>query len=281
MKFKNLLPLLVLILVFNCSSDSDSNDDNPSDNPGDNPGNTVLIEEIIYNYVSDDDVYIQSFSYDGNKLLSILDSEPDSDDTYEATFEYTNDRITRIDNYVDGELMEYVTLEYGTDGILSSFTVFIFDIDGENVAIRNELNYEDGSSNFDIDSYRGDFTSQTEFSGTTNYTVQNGNISSSAFPDTDSIESFQYDTKNSVYKNISQIETIILVFHNTEYGFDIYGANNNITQLDDDQGGIIYTETFEYTYNSDDYPVSAMYYDDGVLDVNVEFSYQLSISEID
>lgn len=267
MKLKTLL-LFSLLLTFACSSDSDSNDDD-----GNNPSDSVLIKQITYNYV-DDGSYTETFNYDGNKLLSIVDTSSDSNDTYEATFEYANDRISRINNYVDGKLMEYVTLEYGTDGILSSFTVFIFDIDGENVAIRSVINYEDGSSNFSLDNFRGDFTSQTEPSGTTNYTVINGNISSSAFPSTASIKSFQYDNKNSIYKNIDQIETIILVFDNTEYGFYIYGAKNNVTQLDDDQGGIVYTETFEYTYNSNDYPNSAMYYYDGELDLNVDFVYE-------
>ncbi|MCB0400153.1 MAG: hypothetical protein KDD26_11145 [Winogradskyella sp.] len=266
MKSKVLLLFSLLLLTFACSSDSDSNDDD-----GGNPTDNTLIKQIIYNY-DDDSSYMQTFSYDGNKLLSI--NETESDGTYEATFEYTNDKITRINDYVDGELMEYVTLEYGNDGILSSFTVFIFDIDGENVAIRSVINYEEGSSNFSLDDFRGDFTSQTEPSGTTNYIVQNGNISSSAYPDTDSIENFQYDNKNSIYKNIAQIETIILVFDNTEYGFDIYGANNNMTQLDDDQSGIVYTERFEYTYNSNNYPATAIYYYEDELDSNIEYIYE-------
>ena len=60
-----------------------------------------------------------------------------------------------------------------------------------------------------------------------------------------------------------------------ENGFElIYGTGNNVTQVIDNQGDFTDTETFEYTYNSNDYPISGMFYYDGDLDYNVEFIYE-------
>jgi len=85
---------------------------------------------------------------------------------------------------------------------------------------------------------------------------------------------YQYDTRNSIYKNIFDIETIILAMSQAENGFDIYGANNNDTQITDSQFGFIDIERKEYTYNADNYPSSAEYYYNDELDLNVEYSYQ-------
>jgi len=269
MKLKIFLPIGLLLFAFACSSD----DSNSGDDGGQNQ-NGILIKQINYNSADEDGTFVETFDYDGNKLISIVDSEVGFDDDYKSTFIYTNDKLVRVNNFEEEELMEYVTLEYNVEGLLLNFTTFIFDIDGENTAIKNIISYENGNSNFSLERFRGDFTSQTEPSGTTNYIVQNGNISNVSYDGSNDTLSFLYDSKNSIYKNITDIELIALIFDNTEYGFDIYGINNNVTQLTDDQGVFVSVERTEYTYNTNDYPSTAMYYYDDELDSNIEFIYE-------
>jgi len=271
MKLKPFLLINLLLLIFACSNESVDNED---DDDGGNE-DAVLIKQINYSIVDEDEEsYTEVFNYDGNRLLSIIDTYNDSDDEYKSTFEYANDKLIRINNFEDNELMEYVTFAYDTQGLLTSLTTYTFDIDGENVAIRSDLNYNTNNLSFSTENYRGDFSSQTEYVGATNYSVTNGDISEINYENSDDTLQFQYDTKNSIFKNIFEIRIIIIAFENTEYGFDIYGANNNVTQKIDNQGDFIDTETASYTYNSNDYPNTAMYFYDGELDSNIEFIYE-------
>ncbi|MBC2843750.1 hypothetical protein [Winogradskyella flava] len=251
MKLRGLFLFNLLLLIFACSSDSDSNDDDQ----GGNPNDTVLIQEIIYNYAGDNDFYTESFSYDGNKLLSITDTSSDSNEVYSATFEYDNNRLSKISFFEDTALEESITLSYNSENVLTNLEILFPEI--SSVPFNESITFNsDGSLTIDD----------------TTYTIQNGNVIEEN--DSGDTLSYAYDNKNSAYKNILDIETIILVMSRAENGFDIYGANNNITELIDNQGTFSEIETFEYSYNSNDYPVSAMLYYDGILDLNVDFIYE-------
>ena len=268
MKLKPFLFLPLLLLSFSCTSEDSNNNDDDDSQDG------VLISQINYSAADEDFSYTETFNYIENRLISIVESDSDSNDEYNTTFEYDNDKLVRVDFLDLNELVEYVTLEYNAEGILTSFTTFLFDVDGENVATKHTLNYDENNSNISLDLYRGDFSSQTEFFGTLEYVISNGNIIETSCDISDDTESYQYDTKNAAYKNIFDIETIILIMDNTESGLEIYGATNNVTQRTDVQSDFPYTETTGYTYNSNDYPSTAMYYYDNVLDSNIEFIYE-------
>ncbi len=268
MKLKSFLLIPLILLSFACSS-NDSNDNGDDDDP-----TTVLIKQINYSEVGDDFSYTETYNYSENRLLSIIETESDSNDEYSATFQYTNDKLVRVDFLDLTELVEYVTLDYNEEGVLTSFVTYFFDDDVDDVATKYNLNYDVSNSNISLDLYRGDISSQTDFIGTIEYVISNGNILGSSSDINDDTESYQYDTKNSIYKDIFEIETIILIMNNTESGFDMYGAANNVTQRTDIQGMFVEIETLEYSYNTDDYPNTAMYYYDGELDSNIEFIYE-------
>jgi hypothetical protein len=274
MKLKPLLLIALLFSIFACTSDDSNNDDDDDDN-----GNTdsVLIKQINYSAVDDDYSYTETFNYDGTKLISIIDSESDSSDEYKATFDYNDDKLVQINYIEDDELVEYVTLTYNSNNILTSFKTF-FWIDEEEFASNYIITYNENNSNLSLQNFGGDFSTQTEDEGTSNFIIENGNILEIdfSFDDDDDtyVWSFQYDSKNSIYKNIDDIEIIGLVMSHTEYGFDIFGASNNVIQFTDDQDIFYDVEEIVYSYNSNDYPSTAISYIDDELDSNIEFIYE-------
>lgn len=267
MKLKPFLLIPLLLLSFACSS-NDSNDNGDDD---DDP-TAVLIKQINYSDVGDDFSYTETYNYSENRLLSIIDTESGSNDEYSATFQYANDKLARVDFMDLSELVEYVTLDYNEEGLLTSFTIFLFDVDGENVATNCTITYDNTTISLELK--RGDFSSQTEFIGNIEYVVVNGNILETRNDINDDTKSYEYDSQNSIYKDVFDIETIILIMNTTESGFDIYGAVNNATQSTDIQGSFLEVETWEYTYNSNGYPDTAQYYNDGELDTNIEYIYE-------
>ncbi len=266
MKLRPFLLIPILLLSFACSSD-DSNDNNDGDNQ-----NGVLIKQINYSAADEDFSNTETFNYSENRLISIVESDSDSNDEYNTTFAYDNDKLVRVEFLDLNELVEYVTLDYNADGLLTNFTTFLFDVDGENVATNSTITYD--NSNISLELNRGDFSSQTEFIGNIEYVIVNGNILETSSDISDDTESYQYDTKNSAFKNIFDMETIILIMDTSENGLEIYGATNNVTQRTDVQSNFPYMETTGYTYNESDYPNTAMYYIDGELEDNIEFIYE-------
>lgn len=251
MKLKALL-LFSLLLAFACSSNSDSNDDD-----GGNPSDTVLIKQIIYNFADDDGSYTETYNYSDDRLLSIVDTSSDSNETYSATFDYDGDRISEVSFFEDNTLLESISLTYDNMGVLSNLSLSLFE-EGSTIVSERPVSFGTNGNSVTVDG--------------TDYTIQNGNIIECE--DTDRTITIQYDTKNSIFKNIFEIQTIVLLMGQAENGFDIIGINNNVTQITDDQGDFLDTERFEYTYNSNDYPDTAMYYYDDVLDLNVEYIYE-------
>ncbi|WP_299120986.1 hypothetical protein [uncultured Winogradskyella sp.] len=269
MKLKPLLLINLLLLIFSCSNESLNTDDGEGENQDD-----VLIKQINYSIVDEDVEFTIAFNYNDTNLTSIIDSASDLSGDYSATFEYANNNLVRVNFLDDTDLEEYVILTYNSEGLLTEFTNYLFDIDGENIAIKHMLTYDENNSNVSLELFRGDFSSQTENIGITNYTITNGNITEISHNSGDTV-SFQYDSKNSAYKNIYSINTIALIMNESENGFEmIFGSGNNVTQKIDDQGDFVDTETTSYTYNSDDYPNTAMYFYDGELDSNIEFIYE-------
>jgi hypothetical protein len=260
MKLKALL-LISLLLTFACSSDSDSNDDD-----GGNPTDNTLIKQIIYNYADDDGSYMQTFSYDGNKLLSIIDTSSDSDDVYSVTFQYEGDKLSLMSFFDNSEFVESATLSYNSDGILTNFEHLFPEISDD--SYNHAVAYDDVNNIITL-------TTTTLFDSeyTTEFNFENNNVIDQI--DSSRVLSFNYDNKNGIYRNITDIETIVLVMSMMENGLDIYGPYNNLLEKTDAQPGFpTDLETYQYTYNSNDYPNSGMYYYDGILDSNIEYIYE-------
>lgn len=271
MKLKQILLFALCISFFACSTESSSNDDEKENND-DSTLLTKITEKVIGG-----DTFITNFTYNENKLINIKDN-----DGYETKITYSDNNITRIDNLVDDELLEYFTISYNSEDKLNSYKQFLFDIDDEDIAYNHILTYNNDNS-IDVEILRGDFSSQTDPIGTTTYTIISSNITKISYDDITDNETYEFDNENGIFKNILGFEVINFINIYSEFGFEIFGGNNNVTKITDEQDGWpTNSERFEYTYNEDRYPISSdNYYNDDISNSNdeeliatIEYSYE-------
>lgn len=268
--------ILFALFAFSCSSDSSSDDGNNNNNGGNNnTGNALLVSEIIS---SDDDypyyVYTDRYFYDGNKLTSIVEEstyqngDPQVDYIYQ--FIYTNNKITRIDEYYNGTLDGRYNFEYDNQGRISFYdycslysgsgTCDYYDTNNftysSNGTVSNNYVFEVGTDYEEVGSY----TLQLDNNGNIisvndsyQYEDAAGNLITDAFNG-----SLEYDNQNSPYKNIVGMDAIMLTV-----------IGENLTQLSAYNNCISYTAdypdqdeadqyNFAYDYNEDGYPRQAI-----------------------
>ena len=222
---------------------------------------------------TDDDGYTYSinFAYNENQLIAVSDSE-----NYNAKLVYSSGFLTRVENYEDSQLVEYITYSYDVNNNLESYTIFYEGAGLEGTVYRHDLSV---NSNNTIEEtvYRGTAETQTELLYTITKTVSNGNITSQSSDISDDVYLYEFDLKNSAYRNIYAIQLLELSTSATESGFTFHGNNNNIVKIIDDQSSFSTDEDrFDYNYNSDGYPISATYgyYCDGQLQYEANLQYE-------
>ena len=216
-------------------------------------------------------MYTDRYFYDGNKLTSIVEEstyqngDPQVDYIYQ--FIYTNNKITRIDEYYNGSLDSRYNFEYDNQGRVSFYDYCYFTGSGTcDYYDTYNLTY---SSNGTV-TVSNVYSVGTDYEETETYTLQldnNGNITSAydSYQDVDDSgnsttitlnASFQYDNQNSPFKNIVGMDALMLLeFANNTLQFNAY---NNCTSYNFD-----YSDTDDandtngylaYDYNEDGYP---------------------------
>lgn len=229
------LGAIVLMGITACSSDDDNNNDNP--------GSGALVKKITFDYVDDytDEI---TFSYNGNKLVKGVYG-----DGSEERYFYTGDRITKIEYSEDGEVLSRELFTYNSDGVLTEYRLLelewdfeersTFEVTGENTILET---YYSG----DIDSPSQDWTAVL--------TLSNGEVIQKVQTgwDGETTYTYNYDTKNSPFKNVTGYGTIAYA---SAGDFELDGFSRNIVSILDTTHGTNYT-TNTYTYNSNDYPTS-------------------------
>ena len=234
--------ILFALFAFSCSSDSSSDDGNNNsggnnNNGGNNnSGNSLLVSEIIS---SDDDypdyVYTDRYIYDGNKLTSIVEEstyqngDPQVDYIYQ--FIYTNNKITRIDEYYNGSLDSRYNFEYDNQGRIS-FYDYCSLYSGSGTCDYYDTNNFTYSSNGTVtNNYVYEVGTDYEIAGTLTLELDNnGNIISANDTDEDSVvnASLEYDNLNSPFKNIVGMDAIILtVIIDNVMSLNAYNNCNN------------------------------------------------------
>ncbi|MDO6597538.1 hypothetical protein Q4512_11480 [Oceanihabitans sp. 2_MG-2023] len=222
----------------------------------------LLLKEMIWTEL-DGTSYTDTFSYDGNKLTSITENGD-----LVNTYIYESDVLTRINSYEDGSILDYVIPEYNADDELISYVVYITN---GNEGLKFDLTYNTNGTITER-KYSGDHVSQTSFLSETIITMENNQIIAESYDDgTDSV--YAYDTRNGMFKNISNLRTLNLI--NIDFSGYIDGGFNNLISLTEDVNGtpVVY-ENYEYTYNSSNYPVSSNDYIEGDLDSTREYIYE-------
>jgi len=226
---KKLLFTLAIGLAILTSCESDLVSAPPSDSINDG----VLLKRTIETSV-DGSTFIIDYTYDGNKLVSIVDS-----DGYSENYTYTGGLITRVDEFESGVLDSYITYEY----------------DSSDRLIKSTISFSGGSEQVAISTYNSDGTitevidAISEFTHT--YTGSN-RVSYEGVTDGFSF-SFTYDDKNGPLKNV-----LGFLEYSKDSGFADSFRNNTLssTQITGVTSSSFSDEfTNSYTYNSANYPV--------------------------
>lgn len=211
---------------------------------------TTLIKRIVKK--TDDETSVINFEYKDNKLMVVRDT-----DGYTTVFLYKNEQLIGSNNYVNNKFVEYFTFKYTDDGVLSSYSQFLFDVDGEKIAYKTELYYV-SDNEITTSVLKGDFNSQNEAFSNKTIIMEANNIIKNDIGELN-YSAIEYDTKNSIYKNIFAIETLQFVSLDSEYGFSFFGSTKNRTKVVEvyNDGNTRDTKTYSYTYNESGYPVKA------------------------
>ena len=176
---------------------------------------------------------------------------------YLYQFIYTNNKITRIDEYYDGTLDGRYNFEYDNQGRISFYDYCSLYSGGGTCDYYDTNNFTYSSNGTVSNNYVYEVGTDYETTGTLSLQLDNnGNIISANDTDANSImnASLEYDNQNSPFKNIVGMDAIILTviidnvmslnaYNNcTSYNVE-YSDNNEADQYN-----------FAYDYNEDGYP---------------------------
>lgn len=231
-KFLLLFCAMSLALT-SCSSDDDSSD-------------SVLLKKVVL--TGSDGKTTVNYTYDGNKLVSVVDDFK----VINLHYTYTGDVITKIDfKLPDGSIEQTNTFSYGTDGKLATFVRVEFDED--DFKGYKEVYTYNANGTISVKAYNGDDKTQTNATGTSTITFVNGDVSEITSTNSPN-HKYTYDSKNNAAKNVLGLDKIAFV--------DGEGTDVFHNELSDTVDGEIWS-TYSYTYNSDGYPEKSTDNEDG------------------
>ncbi|KGO84030.1 YD repeat-containing protein [Flavobacterium cauense R2A-7] len=232
------------LLFASCSSDSDSSTDDTS--------STGLLTKVVETY-GDGSVETITFTYSGNKIVKNTLSI-DGTITEETTYTYTGDLITEEKYYIDGNLDETITYEYDANSKLIGTTRH-----GEFVHEEDVLTYNaNGTVSFVTTSGSETIATGTiYFNGNQPFKKVITREPGGEFEFT-TTEVTTFDTKNNPFKNIIGFAKIEIGLPSYTEGYP--GLLNNPMGYSEDS---VEKESFTYTYNSGNYPVTEVYDDFG------------------
>lgn len=234
------------LLLTSCSSDDSSSES--TDN--------VLLKKTILTD-SDGEKITTTYTYNGNKIVSMVDDSGDVG----LFYTYTDDLITKIEFKLPNGTVEQVnTYAYDSNKRLS---VFVRSEPTDNWGSKTVYTYNtDGTVS--AKNYRGDDKSQTTFNGESKIFFANGEVVKIT-SDYSSNRSFTHDDKFNPMKNVLGMDK--LAFEDS----DAEGVVHNIVSeknLDYDE---IMT-TYVFTYNDKGYPTKSVESEEGET-ATTEFFY--------
>ena len=215
------------LLLTACSSD----DSEPA--PATPTG--ALLTKTIETY-EDGSTYTTNFTYDGNKLIKVDDSDGESE-----TFVYdTNGKlISGVEKYYNGSILITGNVDYIYDSQNKLISIVYngglhFDYSYNSNGTITELNYDSN----------GDFDTLT-------YTFLNNNIVlvNEIIGNQTSEVNYQFDSLNGPFKNVYSPYDLFKYY----FGFDFNNETNKVYNNDTNNS---LSSTYTYSYNSDDYPIS-------------------------
>lgn len=249
---KKLLFISILSVFLNSCSKDDMGELNASN---------ILIKKIIVSVNGSDMIY--NYSYIGSKLKQIS-----MNDGNVTKYTYTGNNISSIKNYYNDVVFYQTHFQYDNNHRVTSHLEYYMS--NNIVAERTDFTYNLNNI-ISYQKYYGSLSSQTTIG-------DSGFIYNNSYNETYKIEKYDqwylneksicsYDLKNNPKKNI--------------IGFDkqpfIFGKYFNCltTENFDSQDNLISSFSYEYTYDSNDFPVNSIqnYYENGQLQSTFQTSY--------
>ncbi len=244
--------LIICSLLFLTSCSSDSSPENTS-------SNDLLLKKIV-----EDDILFGgtevNYTYNGNKLVEIEKSNDGS--VWSDVYTYTGDVITKIEKFEvydagtpteDTYLTSTDEFQYNGSNQLVQFKTTTTDYPDE----ERVTTYVHSGNTVTFQQYSNVVGETPVLLKTGTITMQNGEVAQvQVVKQFDSYTgNYTYDTKNSIMKNVTGYDKILLTH--------VIGTQGSLTWLDSIVGGASHnfvvglTGGFTYTYNSDNYPLTA------------------------
>lgn len=185
----------------------------------------------------DGSIVILNYKYDGNKLISTIDSDEEGG----VYWTYSQDLITKmVIKLADGTILQQNTYTYDINKKLSVFV----RVDTELKEGFKEVYTYNAGNTITAKAYSGNDKIQTDFEGTSILTIVGGEVTKI---DSDYLSSFvyTYDTKYNPHRNILGLDKTSFA------DGEASGNVHNIISQKIDNG---VTKTSKITYNADGYP---------------------------
>ena len=231
--------IFYIFVFFSFSLSSCSNDEDISSN-----SESKLIRKIVSSANGSNTTFI--YVYNGTKLNEIRITENNV-----IKYKYTGNNITSIENYNNGRLFHKTTFRYDNNQrVISQLEHYV----GNNIiAERTDFSYNSNNI-ISFQKYYGSISSQTTIgeSGFIYYDSNNENFKVETDNEYDIIKKTEwtYDTKNSPTKNITG-------FNKLPFLLGKY-SNYLTTNEFDSSNNLINNFTYDYVYDSDDFPTSCI-----------------------
>lgn len=244
---RKIVPLLSLLFVLfqSCSSsDSDSTSQN-----------AILIKRIVQTTPQVE--YVTDFTYDGLKMVESKESTTNF--LRRGVYTYTGDLVTKIEYFdIDDALIETRIFNYNTENKITSMLKLLYlSESGTRVTFTHN---SDGSVT--AIGYSGDLINQNVLEYNNTITFSNGEISSMVQNMGNLTLNCSYDNKNNPFKNVIGFDEIAYA----NDGFFATAINHNLIQNNLSQPGIpVFTTNYNFTYNSNDFPLTQTTDSAGVL----------------
>lgn len=228
---KIFLCIVVALIAISCSSDSSSNTASTS---------SVLVKKMVQTDVDGNLVSTNIYTYNGNKINTIT-----SDDFLYKYF-YTGNLIVKEEIYIANNLAFVLDFDYDTQNRLVQYRReaigpgqifrYVYQYNNDNtLSVDQYFTYETGSEVEETPAKyylnaQGEIEKIEEYSGATTLTT-----------------TFSYDQKNNPFKNVIGMDKLLIPG----------GFYSNVThRVHTGYPPEILDQTFEYTYNADDFPVT-------------------------
>ena len=248
------MAFVAITMMTSCSDDDSSNTNDPEEFG-------LLPKQITYTY-GNGDVSTTTYNYDGNKITGYT-----ATGGYDVDYTYTNGFLTKIVTHMDSDFIGETTFTYDDNNKLA--TRVTMNPDGDGMFAMKIVYTHNNDGTITLTYFSGDEEEQTESLGSNLITMENGNITSITLYELDGSVNyttyFTFDNKYSAFKNVFANDILVL---SEGRG----GVNNILTSILSPFPDHVLSS--EYTYNSEDLPVTQTMFDDGEMDTQIEYTYE-------